>query len=397
MTTLKLTRSAGRMVLVGSMTVLLLLAGCGRGEAPPGATETAVAARVLATLTAEAQVTPIPSAQVETVAQEAFEAWASRHGKPYRDVAVKVEESDSHFARVRVVAWFRPDMETPWEEREAVMQCRRVGEEWQCDQQLAFALTAGEQARQAAAKAQAIATAQAENRPWTNDKDGAVYLYVPAGEFVMGSADSDPVAKGAEKPQHRVFLDGFWIMQTEVTNAMYARCVEVGDCTPPEDWGRKDSSYADHPVVYVDWTQANAYCAWAGGRLPTEAESEKAARGTDGRKYPWGNSAPDCGKAQYGACGETTVPVGSKPAGASPYGVLDMAGNVWEWCQDWYDVDYYASSPQHNPPGPSTGRLRVVRGGAWPFGTAAPAATREGYPAYYRLPDLGFRCVYQSP
>jgi formylglycine-generating enzyme required for sulfatase activity len=201
--------------------------------------------------------------------------------------------------------------------------------------------------------------------------DGMILLYVPEGEFLMGAADSDPAATRAEKPQHTVYLDAFWIDQTEVTSAMYAKCVAGGKCKP-----RKcltGSKYDQHPAVCVDWFNAEAYCEWAGRRLPTEAEWEKAARGTDGRLYPWGNEPPTCEYAimddgsGYG-CGERDTAValvGSKPKGASPYGALDMAGNVWEWVNDWYDPKYYSTSSYRNPTGPASGYGPVLRGGAW--------------------------------
>ena len=127
-----------------------------------------------------------------------------------------------------------------------------------------------------------------------SEKDGATLVYVPAGEFAMGSTDQDSLASNDEKPQHPVTLDAFWIDQTEVTNAMYTKCVNAGNCKPPINTDHFiNAGYANHPVVSVDWSQASAYCAWSERRLPTEAEWEKAARGTDGRIYPWGNEAPD--------------------------------------------------------------------------------------------------------
>jgi len=250
-------------------------------------------------------------------------------------------------------------------------------------------------------------------RVW--EKDGSVMVNVPAGEFLMGSKD-DPDAFDDEHPQHTVYVSEFWIDKTEVTNAQYRKCVEAGVCRAPTTcyWGEptySDSSKADHPVVCVSWQDAKTYCEWAGKRLPTEAEWEKAARGTDGRKYPWGNSFDgsrvnfcdvNCefnwkdSNADDGY--QRTAPVGSYPQGASPYGALDMAGNVWEWCQDWYDEGYYASSPQRDPQGPSSGSYRVVRGGSWFFnvrGVRAPNRLRLGPDgrSYY----FGFRCVSQSP
>ena len=235
-----------------------------------------------------------------------------------------------------------------------------------------------------------------ETRVW--EQDGAVMVKVPAGEFLMGSTDADSEALADEKPQHTVYLDGFWIDQTEVSNARYRKCVEAGECEEPGYWDDSGFNAPEQPVVGVNWHQAKTYCEWAGKRLPTEAEWEKAARGTDGRKYPWGDSAPDCDKAQYSACEGTTVVVGSKPAGASPYGALDMAGNVWEWCQDWYGSDYYAASLPGGPRGPDSGEYRVVRGGSWrPDEGFVRAAFRYWFAPDSRYDFVGFRCVSQAP
>ena len=241
-------------------------------------------------------------------------------------------------------------------------------------------------------------------------------VHIPAGEFLMGSDEGDPDAEDDEHPQHTAYVGEFWIDETEVTNAQYRKCVETGVCRAPTtcDYGEpiySDSSKADHPVVCVSWWDAKTYCEWAGKRLPTEAEWEKAARGTDGRRYPWGNSF-DGSKVNFcdvnceldwkdsGADDgyQRTAPVGSYPKGASPYGALDMAGNVWEWCQDWCDEDYYASSPQRDPQGPSSGESRVIRGGSWCFNEwSVRAALRlRGAPDFPNY-DLGFRCVSQSP
>ena len=198
-----------------------------------------------------------------------------------------------------------------------------------------------------------------------SEKDGMKLMYVPEGNFKMGS----DTGESYEKPAHTVYLDAFWMDQTEVTNSMYAKCVNAGNCHAPWDiisttrstyYG--NSQFADYPVMYVDWNQANTYCQWAGRQLPTEAQWEKAARGTDGRTYPWGEGI-DRQKAQY--LGPDTAKVGSFPKGASPYGVLDMAGNVWQWAADWYSETYYGSSPDHNPAGPDSGQFRVLRGGSW--------------------------------
>jgi len=226
------------------------------------------------------------------------------------------------------------------------------------------------------------------------ERDGAVMVKVPAGEFIMGSPDGE--GDDDEHPQHTVYLDGFWIDQTEVTNARYRQCVEAGDCEEPAYWDDSDYNASDQPVVGVSWYDADNYCRWAGKRLPTEAEWEKAARGTDGRVYPWGNRAPDCSKAQFSPCPGMTVPVGSKPAGASPYRALDMAGNVWEWVADWYDSGYYARSPDRNPQGPDSGSARVLRGGSW-YGSGwfVRTADRSSGHTANILNYVGFRCAQE--
>jgi formylglycine-generating enzyme required for sulfatase activity len=211
-----------------------------------------------------------------------------------------------------------------------------------------------------------------------NPIDGAEMVYVPAGEFTMGSSDDDPDADDDEKPQHKVYLDAFWIYKTEVTNAQYRQCVEAGACTPPHVTEYYDDpAYADHPVVWVDWYQVEAYSEWAWGRLPTEAEWEKAARGTDGRIYPWENdfdgnrlnfcdsncSYEDTKDDSYDDGYTYTAPVGSYPAGASPYGALDMAGNVWEWTSTLYEEYPYRADDGREDV--EADGARVLRGGSF--------------------------------
>ena len=221
-------------------------------------------------------------------------------------------------------------------------------------------------------------------------------VYVPAGAFTMGSPDGE--GYDDEHPQHTVYLDAFWIDRTEVTNAMYQQCVNAGACQANYNYG-SDFNAPDQPVVGVNWHDAKAYCEWAGKRLPTEAEWEKAARGTDGRKYPWGNQSPNCSLLNYsahsGACVGHTTPVGSYPAGASPYGALDMAGNVWEWVSDWYNANYYINSPLSNPTGPNSGEMRSLRGGGWRNNSDYVRVPRRGKGFQDVRRDYGgFRCAF---
>ncbi len=234
-----------------------------------------------------------------------------------------------------------------------------------------------------------------------SDEDGMVMVYVPAGEFLMGSADSDSQAHGNEKPQHKVYLDAFWIDRTEVTNAQYNKCVQAGVCKVSDFANDSNYNGDNQPVVAVDWSQAQAYCQWAGRQLPTEAQWEKAARGTDGRVYPWGDQLATCeyavmNEGSGNGCGarDAPWPVGSKPQGASPYGALDMAGNAWEWVADWLDEGYYATPPPKNPPGPSFGTYRVVRGGSFDNESIDVRGSYRGgdFPVGWDF-IRGFRCV----
>jgi len=224
-------------------------------------------------------------------------------------------------------------------------------------------------------------------------KDGMTSLYVPAGEFTMGSDSSD---QSDEKPQRQVTLPAFWIDQTEVTNAMYAKCVDAGNCAAPSNLDHfSNSSYANHPVVYVDWNKANAYCSWADRRLPTEAEWEKAARGTEAFTYPWGEGI-DCNKANYSGCVNTTSPVKNYPNGVSPYGAYDMAGNAWEWVSSLYKP--YPYDVNDGREDLSSSDDRVLRGGSWNFNdTYVRSAFRDRNDPTNTNIFFGFRCARSLP
>ena len=229
----------------------------------------------------------------------------------------------------------------------------------------------------------------------TNPRDGGVMIYVPAGLFMMGDNDLDQQFQNC--PRHMVTLDAFWIYKNDVTVAQYRKfCQETGKEMPKApDWGWKE----DHPIVNVSWDEAKAYCDWAHTSLPTEEQWEKAARGTRGRKYPWGNKW-DPGKlwCSSGKYKWETVPVGSFPAGASPYGCLDMAGNVEQWCADWYDGSYYRKGNNHNPKGPTTGEDRMALGGSWDakFELYLRCGIRHFLPPGLRYASCGFRCVVRA-
>jgi formylglycine-generating enzyme len=230
-------------------------------------------------------------------------------------------------------------------------------------------------------------------------KDGVPMALVPAGEFTMGSDKGDD----DEQPIHRVFLDSYYIDKFEVTNGRFAKFVEAIQSEPP--WGFSDKEtpvlHLDQPVRWVNWMDATGYCLWAGKRLPTEAEWEKAARGPDGRIYPWGNDPPTPAHAVFGlkeGGADTVSPIGNRDKGKSLYGVHDLAGNLYEWASDWYDEQFYSKNPAINPRGPAEGVAKVQRGGSYtntPYRLRSSFRTK-GDPTEHD-PNVGFRCAQDVP
>jgi formylglycine-generating enzyme required for sulfatase activity len=221
---------------------------------------------------------------------------------------------------------------------------------------------------------------------------------IPAGEFAMGLDGVQALED--ERPLHRVWVDRFSMDLHEVATGQYAEFLAATQRPAPWQWNSVDlAQHRDRPVIGVDWSDADAYCRWKGRRLPTEAEWEKSARGTDGRLYPWGNWVPNKDIANFAlgarfSYSQVLVPVQSYERGKSPYGLYHMAGNVWEWVQDWYAVNYYEVSPEQNPQGPEAGQFKVLRGGSWSdlskylltYGRfKLPPETRNSY--------TGFRCA----
>lgn len=224
-----------------------------------------------------------------------------------------------------------------------------------------------------------------------NPKDGAELVWIPEGDFFMGSALTD--GEPDETPMRRVYIDGYWITKNLITVAQFRRFCDATRFK--YDWKKHKPKWGwqdDLPMVHVSWDEARAYAQWAGGDLPTEAQWEKAARGTDGRKYPWGEDWDANRCANNLTC---PVPAGYFSSSASPYGLLDMAGNAAQWCRDWYASDYYQSGNDRNPLGPATGIQRVLRGSAWSGFNPSyfRCANRFLQKPDYRFHFLGFRCV----
>ena len=235
-------------------------------------------------------------------------------------------------------------------------------------------------------------------------KDGGPMVLVPAGTFMMGSPEG--TGEPDERPQHKVYLNDYYIDQYEVTVERYHHFLKVKNRGAPKYWDQVDLKRdGQKPVVRINWYDARAYCQWAGKRLPTEAEWEKAARGPDNRTYPWGETKPNFSTANLGkayeprkAYAEKLRAVGSYERGKSPYEAYDMAGNVWEWVVDWYDRYYYQTSPKKNPQGPSSGNFKVRRGGSWGNDpTALRSALRGRFLPARRSAAIGGRCAQDAP
>jgi formylglycine-generating enzyme required for sulfatase activity len=219
---------------------------------------------------------------------------------------------------------------------------------------------------------------------------------VSEGDFTAGSDNGEP----DEKPVHAIYLDAYYIDKYEVTNLLYTACVSEGVCAPPRQLNSFHHSdyygnpqFDNYPVIQVDWGMAKAYCEWRGATLPTEAQWEKAARGTDDRTYPWGEGI-SCANANFGGCEKEVKFVGGNDGGKSYYGVYDLAGNVWEWVADWYSEGYYQYSPSENPLGPDSGVERVMRGGSWSdLGSSSRSSNRHSNTPQTFGNSLGFRCA----
>jgi formylglycine-generating enzyme required for sulfatase activity len=264
---------------------------------------------------------------------------------------------------------------------------------------------------------QAYAPVDTSSKSVASEKDGMTLIYISAGEFKMGS-----LVNSDEQPIHSVFLSAFWIDQTEVTNKQYSMCVSAGACSPPSQIKSQtrniyygDSAFDNYPVIYVTWENANDYCNWAGRNLPTEAQWEKAASWNNSTQesyvYPWGNNfngsivnfcdsnctinhADNNSNDGYA----DTSPVMNYPSGVSPYGVYDMAGNVWEWVSDWYDDTYYSYSPSSDPLGANSGTYRTLRGDSWwGYSYGVRSADRNPFVPSKSANNIGFRCTSSNP
>lgn len=262
----------------------------------------------------------------------------------------------------------------------------------------------------AAEEPQPAATGQQGASTVIQGKDGAPMVLIPAGAFTMGSNDGLP----AERPEHVVTLDAYMIDRYEVSLRLYRTFLQEAQRDAPPTWDDEAAeTVGDRPAVGVSWADASAYCTWAGKRLPTEAEWEKGARGTDGRRYPWGPMQPFVDIANYnrgvwvseavtlvgvaGGVEGMSVRHGLKEGGRSPYGLHHMAGNAAEWVADWYDREYYAKSSEKNPTGPEKGEKKVIRGGSWSdLPVALRASARVSAEPDFQDRTIGFRCAMNA-
>jgi formylglycine-generating enzyme required for sulfatase activity len=263
----------------------------------------------------------------------------------------------------------------------------------------AGAATEGSQ-KEAGGESKSAAKSEASGTPKEFvGKDDALMALIPAGEFVMGSPDGEGLDN--EQPEHKVWVDAFYLDRFEATNARYEKFMEETGHVRPKFWEQLDVTlHGELPVIGVSWHDAKAYCEWAEKRLPTEAEWEYAARGTDRRRYPWGNDAPSAQLANYDKnwsykfYEDRLARVGSHEGGRSPFGVYNMAVNVFEWVADWYEIKYYLRSPGRNPAGPPAGDVKVMRGGSWNFASEYIRTTsRMKLKPADREADVGVRCA----
>lgn len=224
--------------------------------------------------------------------------------------------------------------------------------------------------------------------------DGTILVAVPGGTFIMGY-------NGEDNPIHEVTVSDFWIYSTKVTNSQYSLCASTGQCTLPDEKNNPlfgELSHANYPVTGVTYEQASQYCSFVKGRLPTEAEWEKTARGPQGNIFPWGDEAPTCNLLNFLSCVGKSTPINEYTEGVSFYSAFDMAGNIREWVADWYSPSYYSQSPAQDPLGPEIGQKRSVRGSSFQDGGGSSvSAHRFSLDPAQNLPDLGFRCIVGDP
>ncbi|MBS0149602.1 MAG: SUMF1/EgtB/PvdO family nonheme iron enzyme [Nitrospira sp.] len=339
----------------------------------------------------------------------ALEAWicAEEHYEAALDLDTKSGRTTSYLPKTKAKVWRLREETTAWRLLHEAKALVAGGKMKQAQETLESAhemgLTTEQQALHQQLQAKLPRSLSGAKKPVTAGASGGLgdsenldlqMVLVPAGTFTRGSTLGDD-----EKPVRQISLNAFRIDKYEVTVGQYARYLEATEMEEPPDWSvMNQPQHLRRPVVNVSWEDAVNYCKWAGKRLPTEAEWEKAARGTDGRIYPWGNEAPTRLHANYGRKDWddhlALSPVGSFEAGKSPYGIYDMAGNAWEWVFDWYGLDSYKKSPEKNPIGPAKGDEKVVRGGSWLYvADFLRSAHRFNAQPMNRQFGYGFRCA----